>query len=124
MNTSSTGSPTSPDAEVLAADDEDDVEAAAVSEDAEDVLSAAEDDVEASDVDESAADAAAAADDAADVAAEEAELLPHPAMVATMAVLIRIAKSLRFISFLPLDTLRLLLPSQLSVLKTGNFRFY
>ena len=119
MNTSSTGSPTSPDAEVLAADDEDDVEAAAVSEDAEDVLSAAEDDVEASDVDESAADAAAA-----DVAAEEAELLPHPAMVATMAVLIRIAKSLRFISFLPLDTLRLLLPSQLSVLKTGNFRFY
>ena len=122
MNTSSTGSPTSPDAEVLAADDEDDVEAAAVSEDAEDVLSAAEDDVEASDVDESAADAAA--DDAADVAAEEAELLPHPAMVATMAVLIRIAKSLRFISFLPLDTLRLLLPSQLSVLKTGNFRFY
>lgn len=123
MNTSSTGSPTSPDAEVLAADDEDAVEAAAVSEDAEDVLSAAEDDVEASDVDESAADAAAA-DDAADVAAEEAELLPHPAMVATMAVLIRIAKSLRFISFLPLDTLRLLLPSQLSVLKTGNFRFY
>ena len=123
MNTSSTGSPTSPDAEVLAADDEDDVEAAAVSEDAEDVLSAAEDDVEASDVDESAADAAAA-DDAADVAAEEAELLPHPAMVATMAVLIRIAKSLRFISFLPLDTLRLLLPSQLSVLKTGNYRFY
>ena len=122
MNTSSTGSPASPDAEVLAADDEDDVEAAAVSEDAEDVLSAAEDDVEASDVDESAADAAA--DDAADVAAEEAELLPHPAMVATMAVLIRIAKSLRFISFLPLDTLRLLLPSQLSVLKTGNFRFY
>lgn len=122
MNTSSTGSPTSPDAEVLAADDEDDVEAAAVSEDAEDVLSAAEDDVEASDVDESAADAAA--DDAADVAAEEAELLPQPAMVATMAVLIRIAKSLRFISFLPLDTLRLLLPSQLSVLKTGNFRFY
>lgn len=122
MNTSSTGSPASPDAEVLAADDEDDVEAAAVSEDAEDVLSAAEDDAEASDVDESAADAAA--DDAADVAAEEAELLPHPAMVATMAVLIRIAKSLRFISFLPLDTLRLLLPSQLSVLKTGNFRFY
>ncbi len=122
MNTSSTGSPASPDAEVLAADDEDDVEAAAVSEDAVDVLSAAEDDVEASDVDESAADAAA--DDAADVAAEEAELLPHPAMVATMAVLIRIAKSLRFISFLPLDTLRLLLPSQLSVLPTGNFCFY
>ena len=99
VNTSSTGSPTSPEAAELSADTVSAEEDDALSEDSDD----AEEAEDVSDAEASAVDDDEAAEDADEVeeAADDALLLPHPAIAATMAVLIRIAKSLRFISFPP-----------------------